>query len=454
MNKNTKALAILTLLFFMWGFITSMNDILIPYMKEVFELSNFKSLLVQSAFFLAYFIGSLAYFIASLSLGDPINKLGYKKTITFGLILSSIGCLLFVPASMAEVYALFLLALFVLGLGLTVLQISCNPIVILLGKPETASGRLNLTQAFNSLGTTLAPVVGGFFIFKFFASDGVLTAENVKMPYLMLSGLFIVVALLFSMSKIPSFKDDDDTNHGFTILKFAQVRWGMFGIFCYVGAEVAVGSLMIGYLGHDNVLGLDHLEASKYLAYYYWGGAMIGRFLGGININDQPLKKKALFSLGIIFLITPLIVYLSGLSISEMWPYFIFIGINLALFLLIGKNARLMLGVFALVNISFLVITILEVPGMMVWPILSIGLFNSIMWSNVFSLSTQGLGKYTSQGSSLLIMAILGGAIIPPLQGLVADHFTLGYSFLIPMLCYFYLFLYSVRYNKIYTQID
>ena len=454
MNKHVKSLAILTLLFFMWGFITSLNDILIPYLKTVFNLSNVQSVLVQFAFFLAYFVGALAYFIASLSFGDPINKIGYKKTIFIGLIISGIGCLLFVPASIAEVYGLFLAALFVLGLGLTVLQISCNPIVILLGDPESASGRLNLTQAFNSLGTTLAPVVGGYFIFKFFAIDGVLTAENVKIPYIILGALFLVVAFFFSFSKIPSFKSEDNITGDVSVLKFGQLKWGVLSIFCYVGAEVAVGSLMIGYLGHENVLGLDHMEASTYLAYFYWGGAMIGRFLGGINISDQPLGKRVLQSLGIIALIVPFIVYLAGVPVSEMWPYFIFIAINLLLMLFIGENARLMLGVFAIVNIAFLIITVIEVPGLMVWPILSIGLFNSIMWSNIFSLSTKGLGKYTSQGSSLLIMAILGGALVPLLQGYFADQFSIGFSFIVPMVCYFYLFVYTIRYNKIYTKID
>lgn len=450
MSKNIRSLSVLVLLFFMWGFITCLNDILIPYLKLVFDLSNFQSTLVQFAFFGAYFIGSVMYFLYSLKYGDPINKVGYKKGIQFGLLLAAIGCALFIPASILKVYSIFLMALFVLGLGLTALQISANPLVTLIGDPDTSSSRLNLAQGFNSFGTTIAPALGGYFIFEYFAEGGIITEENIRIPYLFLAAAFLVLMGIIYFSYIPSYTVENEREQasGFEVMKFKQLFFGVFSIFCYVGAEVAIGSLLINYMGLESVAGFDEMEATRYLV-FYWGGAMIGRFLGAINISDLPVGKKLLYSLPTAFGAYLLVLLTSGLALDETWPYIIYLLLNFLLSFVIGNRADKILLVFSVINIVLIVLALNGVFGSF-WPLLAIGLFNSIMWSNIFSLAIKGLGKYTSQGSSLLVMAILGGALIPPLQGLIADNFSFSLSFLAPAACYAYLAFYGMSYKKLY----
>jgi len=281
-------LATVTLLFFMWGFITCMNDILIPHLKGIFQLNYFQAMLVQFAFFGAYFIGSAVYFAVSYFYGDPINKIGYKRGLVFGLLLSAVGCFLFYPAEISGLYAMFLLALFTLGLGFTLLQISANPYVAILGTPEGASSRLNLAQGFNALGTTLAPVLGGYLIFELFAggSSKEITAEATKIPYLVFSLLFVLLAVFVQGIRLPSFRAEESTaGSKLGALAFPQLRGGVLAIFCYVGAEVTIGSLIISFIGLPEILGLGEEVAKNYLS-MYWGGAMIGRFLGSISLSD------------------------------------------------------------------------------------------------------------------------------------------------------------------------
>ena len=437
-NYNV-SLATLTTLFFMWGFITCMNDILIPHLKELFQLNYFQAMLVQFAFFGAYFIGSVIYFAVSYFYGDPINKIGYKGGIIVGLLISALGCLLFFPAEVMAVYPMFLLALFTLGLGFTLLQISANPYVAILGSPESASSRLNLAQAFNSLGTTIAPVLGGYLIFEFFAEGGEITPEATKVPYLIFGLLFVLLAVFVWLIRLPKFQAEELGGGKLGALAFPQLRGGVLAIFFYVGAEVAIGSLIISFIGQSDIMGLDEQAGKNYLA-LYWGGAMIGRFLGSISLNDKlDGTKKALYMVlaaAVVFLVIYGIV---DLTFGQISTFLLFIVLNFIAFALGRSVAARALMIFALVNIGLILATVLGGGSWAMWTLLAVGLFNSIMWSNIFTLAINGLGAHTSQGASLLVMGILGGALIPLFQGWLADTVGLKPSFIIPAVCYAYI---------------
>lgn len=438
-NVNyTTPLVSLTFLFFMWGFITCMNDILIPHLKGLFVLSYLEAMLVQFCFFGAYFTGSVIYFLISYFKGDPINKIGYKNGLLLGLMISAVGCLMFYPAATLSVYGLFLAAFFILGLGFTLLQITANPYVSMLGKESTASGRLNLVQAFNSFGTTIAPILGGYLIFHFFASEGHLSGGATKMPYLIFSGIFVLLTIFIYKVKLPDFKSDDVALDGLGAFRFPQLKRGIFAIFFYVGAEVTIGSFMISFLEQDEITGLKETVAKNYLS-LYWGGAMIGRFLGAISMNEALSKaKKLIYMVSICIGLFLLIFTIVDLSFQQMQWFLLFIAVNLAGFSIGKSTPALMLTVFSIICILLLGITVLGTGPIAMWSLVGIGLFNSIMWSNIFTLSISGLSVYKSQGSSLLVMAILGGAVIPPLQGSLADAIGIQLSFLLPIICYIY----------------
>ncbi len=428
----------------MWGFITCMNDILIPHLKELFQLSYFQAMLVQFAFFGAYFVGSVAYFLISYLYGDPINKIGYKGGIIIGLVISALGCVLFYPAETMAIYSMFLLALFTLGLGFTLLQISANPYVAILGGPEGASSRLNMAQAFNSLGTTIAPVLGGYFVFEFFADGGEITAEATKIPYLIFGLLFVLVAVLVWFVRLPKFEAEEIAGGKLGALAFPQLRGGVMGIFFYVGAEVAIGSLIISFIGQPEIMGVGEHVGKNYLA-LYWGGAMIGRFLGAISLNDK-LKgaRKTVYMVVAAMLVFLLIYSIVDLTFAQVATFLLFILLNFGAFAIGRSKAARTLLVFALVNIVLLLATVWGTASWAMWTLLAVGLFNSIMWSNIFTLAITGLGPHTSQGASLLVMGILGGALIPLLQGWMADTIGLKPSFIIPAICYAYIAAYGL----------
>ncbi|WP_069659977.1 sugar MFS transporter [Arcticibacter eurypsychrophilus] len=444
-SKNyTVPFATLTSLFFMWGFITSMNDILIPHLKELFSLSYLQSMLVQFCFFGAYFIGSLCYFIISYYKGDPINKIGYKNGMLLGLVVSALGCFLFYPASVLSIYGLFLGALFILGLGFTLLQIAANPYVSLLGDEKSASSRLNLAQAFNSLGTTIAPILGGFLIFELFSNNGVLSADATKTPYIAFTIIFLVVAFIVYKINLPTFKSDETEHGGLGAFKFPQLRLGILGIFFYVGGEVSIGSFMINYLAHEDIMNIPESVSKNYLA-LYWGGAMIGRFLGAISLNQTlTASKKLIYMIGVAIVVFALLFSIVDLSFMQISAFLGFIVLNLIGFF-IGKSAPARtLAIFAVVNMILVLTSIFTFGPVAMWTLLSVGLFNSIMFSNIFTLSIAGLGRYTSQGSSLLVMAILGGAVVPLIQGALADSIGIHHSFIVPVICYGYILFYGI----------
>lgn len=441
-NKNgTYLVPLYTLisLFFMWGFITCMNDILIPHLKELFRLSYLESMLVQFCFFGAYFTGSLIYFLISYFKGDPINKVGYKQGIIIGLVISAAGCALFYPAATLSEYWIFLSALFILGLGFTLLQITANVYVSLLGSAAGASSRLNLAQAFNSFGTTIAPIAGGFLIFEKFAGEEHLSAHASRIPYIIFALIFLLVGMVIYKVKLPLFQSEKLERKGLGALAFPHLKLGILGIFCYVGAEVAIGSFIIIFLEQENIMGLSEAVSKNYLA-VYWGGAMIGRFLGAISLNHKLSGAKKIswmiITAGLVFL---LILSIVNLSFEQIKYFLFFIILNLLCFVMGRSNPAQTLLLFAGINIILVLLGILMQGEIAMWVILSVGLFNSIMWSNIFTLSIAGLGKHTNQGSSLLIMAILGGALIPLVQGALADKIGVQHSFILPVCCYIYI---------------
>ncbi|MCD4680504.1 MAG: sugar MFS transporter, partial [Bacteroidales bacterium] len=441
-KRYTIALTVLTLLFFIWGFLTVLNDILIPYLKKIFELNYFEVMFIQFAFFGAYFIGSLVYFIISTKYGDPISRIGYKKGILIGLLISTAASLMFYPAAALRIFPLFLIALFVLGLGFTLLQISANPYVAILGPQRTASSRLNLAQAFNSLGTTVAPIFGGWLIFSFFGTKGkalldsagkiiytddggIMSAMGIQLPYLLFAGVLILLFFIVLGTKLPKFVDNEKIKKDAGALKHKNLVFGMIAIFFYVGAEVSIGSLMINFFKLPEIAGIGENKAKLYLA-FYWGGAMIGRFLGAISLSDSKIKylPKPIIML-FVSLFTFLIIWFfasfeNTLSVDMVLPFLIFIAINLIGFILGRSKAHTTLFVFALIIIALLTVVLSTNGHIAFWSLIGIGLFNSIMWSNIFTLAIKDLKEYTSQGSSLLVMAILGGALIPLAQGATA----------------------------------
>lgn len=393
-NNYSFALASLTMLFFMWGFITCLNDILIPHLKGVFQLNYFQSMLIQFCFF-------GAYFIVSLPAGALVKRISYKWGIVTGLVIAAIGCALFIPAASYRVYELFLGALFVLASGVTILQVAANPYVTILGKPETAASRLTLTQAFNSLGTTVAPSFGALLILSAATSDAASSAQAdaVQFPYLMLALAFAVLAIVFAILKLPDVQEEEAvlTKEDGSAWQYRHLVLGSIGLFVYVGAEVSVGSFLVNFLNDPNVAGLAESEAAHYVS-YFWGGAMLGRFIGAVAMRYIDDGKALAFN--------------------------------------------------AAIAIILLLITVATTGHVAMWSVLAIGLFNSIMFPTIFSLALHGLGKHTSQGSGILCLAIVGGAIIPLIQGALADRVGIHLAFLMPIICYIYIAYYGLIGSK------
>ncbi len=423
-NKTYKsAFIFLTSLFFLWGFITVLVDSLIPRLREVFTLNYFQAGLVQFAFF-------GAYFLLSIPSGFILSKIGYKKGILLGLLTLATGCLLFYPAASYREFSIFMLAYFVLASGITILQVAANPYVAVLGPEESASSRLNLSQAFNSLGTTIAPAIGAMFILsdkvknpQEIAALSNLDKENyyiseaaaVQSPFI---GIAIFVALLafaFVFIKLPKLIKESPKGGYIKVLQNKSLVMGAIGIFVYVGAEVAIGSYLINYFLEMNlatlikessfmksisesILGsssknLDNNAIVGAFVTFYWSGAMIGRFIGAhLTKIIKPAKVLSFFAIGAILLI---LVSISSSGFIAMWS------------------------------------------------ILAVGLFNSIMFPTIFSLSLEGLEDLKPQASGVLCTMIVGGAIIPPLFGLLSDQTGFKTAFILVIICYLYIVFYG-----------
>jgi len=382
-------LMLMVSLYFGIGFITSLNDILIPHFKDLFHLTNVTALLVQFCFF-------GAYFVMSLPSGWIVGRIGYKQGIVVALSIMGLGLLLFLPASVIIFYPLFLIALFVVGSGLALLQVAINPYVGALGTPETASSRLNLCGGFNSFATTIAPRIGAAFIFIAAGASTAQLAHSVRMPYVILAACAFAMAIITAFVQLPDVLETrgiKSASEG-SAWKFSHLRLGALAIFFYVGAEVAVGSVMINFLGQPSMGGLSHEAAARYVS-LYWGGAMIGRFVGFFALREIRAQRALAL-------------------------------VSLTAFLLV-------------------IIAIAAHGHLAMWAIVSCGLFNSVMWPCIFPLSVQGLGRFTSQGSGILITMVVGGALIPEIQGFLADRFGYQRSFVIVLLCYAYILFFALR---------
>ncbi len=409
--------AIMTTLFFIWGFMTAWNDILIPRFKEAFTLNYFQAMLVQFAFFGAYFIGALSYFVISAIKGDPIAKIGYKNAVVISLLVCAVGSLFFWPAANAVSYPLFLTGLFIVGLGFAMLQIAANPYVTILGPERTASSRLNLAQGFNSVGTTLGPLIGGYLIFEYFNKAGTNGAESVRVPYLAFCLVFLILAAVFLFVHLPHI-GEGKIERGAKALKYPHVILGVVAIFMYVGAEVSVGSSIINFLGQPTIAGLNPVDASKFVS-LFWGGMLIGRFMGAVELSEMKRRMKQVFLAGIPIAAFVILTFLSGWEIVR--NYFPLLLACWLLFQFGKANAGRTLTIFMIAIIALLVTAITSGGRVAMWCVVGVGLFTSIGWSNTFSLALEGTGIYKSQVSSLLVAAILGGAILPPLQGHIAE---------------------------------
>ena len=395
-QNHNSALVVLTTLFFMMGFITCMNDILIPHLKEIFELTYVQAMLIQFCFF-------TAYAIMSIPMGHLVGKIGYKNGVIGGFFLTAVGCLLFYPAAGSHSYPTFLGALFILASGVTLLQVAGNPYVTLLAKPGKESATLTLVQAFNSLGTTIAPQIGAFLIL----ADATQTASkaeqisSVQIPYLGLAGLLIILAVFVKMIRLPDARkiaeEESEHNHDgkSSVWQYKHLVLGAAGIFCYVGAEVSIGSLMVNVLGF--LKGMDHASAAQYLS-FYWGGAMVGRFLGSAVMAKIAPNRYLAFN-ATIAVVLLIIAMMTGKGNADV----------------------------------------------AMWSLLAIGFFNSIMFPTIFSLATKNLGKFTNAASGVLCTAIVGGAIVPVVQGWAVDTYSLMSSFVVSAVCYLYIVFFALK---------
>jgi FHS family L-fucose permease-like MFS transporter len=403
-----RPLAIVTTLFFMWGFLTCLNDILVPHLKSIFDLSYARVMLIQFSFFSAYFLFSLPW-------SKVVKAIGYQRTMVIGLLTMAVGAILFVPAASLVSFPLFLGALIVLAAGITGLQVSANPYVVVLGKPETASSRLDLTQAFNSLGTTIAPKIGALLILAAapLAAEKLATlspsalhlyrveqAASVKVPYLVISIALVLLAVLIAASKLPKIEAAAQTltkTVNDSPWKHPNLTLGALGLFAYVGGEVSIGSFLVNYLGQADIGGFSAKTAAGYVS-FYWAGAMVGRFVGA------PILRKV--------------------------------------------KAGYVLALCAVCAAALVSISMATSGHVAMWSILAVGLFNSIMFPTIFSLGLAELGPLTSNGSGILNMAIVGGAILPLIQGAIADQIGVHSAFFIPVLCYLYILHYALRGSK------
>ena len=395
-QNHNSALVVLTALFFMMGFITCMNDILIPHLQKIFTLTNFQAMLVQFCFF-------TAYAIMSIPMGHLVGKIGYKNGVIGGFLLTAVGCLLFYPAADSQSYPTFLGALFILASGVTLLQVAGNPYVTLLAKPGKESATLTLVQAFNSLGTTIAPIIGAHFILADAAQKASKAEQiaSVQIPYLGLAGLLILLAVFVKMIRLPDARkiavEESEHNHDgkSSVWQYKHLVFGVAGIFCYVGAEVSIGSFMVNILGF--LKGFDHSKAADMLV-LYWGGAMFGRFLGSAVMTRVAPNRYLTFNASVA---TALLV----------------------IAIMVGKgNADIAM-----------------------WALIAIGFFNSIMFPTIFSLATKNLGKFTNSASGFLCTAIVGGALIPVFQGKIADDYGMMISYVAPAVCYLYIVFFALK---------
>ena len=437
-NTQTAGMAFMGMIFFLFGFVTTFNITLADKFKAVFELSNFQAQLVNGAFF-------FTYFVLSFAAGSIIKKIGYKAGVILGLVLVALGSFLFFPAAKVLSFPFFLVAIFIMAGGVVFLQVAANPYVTALGPSETASGRLNLTQALNSIATYLAPLVASAFVFK--AAAEALTpseaANSVPTPFLIIGIVVLLIAIVIYFLKLPVIPTQGEERK--SVWKYPHVLLGAVGIFCYVGAEVGTAAMLQRYF--QEALKMAQSDAAKMIA-LYWGGSMVGRFYGSFMLSNVSSSKKYLYAV----LVVALAVFVGWFVRRDITDGLIFAGIAVVNYLLIqlgrGKAAR-SLAVFGLVAAALLVVVMVTGNGVILWLGLSIGFFNSIMFPNIFTLGVDGLDKgELSMASGIINTLIVGGAVIPVLMGVVADGLGVRFAFILPIICYLYIVFFALVGSK------
>ncbi|NUM51579.1 MAG: MFS transporter [Flavobacteriales bacterium] len=458
MQSKTNYTALITLIsvFFFWGFVAASNTVLIGLFKKSFTLTQFQSQLVDLAFYAAYFIGSLFYFLISYSLGDPLNKIGYKKGLITGLLISAVGAIGFIPAANMHSFFFMLTSLFVVGLGFALQQIVANPYIIALGSPETGSHRINLAGGINSFGTTIGPLLISFAIFGNISGENAVSmgVEGVKLPYAILSFAFIFFALLLGISKLPAVTNNEVLEKNMGALKYPQLLLGMLAIFIYVGVEVSIQSNLPALMENAKILGLPHTQTVHFIS-LYWGSLMIGRWAGAISAFSLSKQTKMILTTIMplmAYSVILLVNYIKGSPLTDLLFYFPFILILIAGFYLSAQKPAKTMILFGSIATLLMLTGLFSSGKIALYAFISGGLFCSVMWPCIFSLSLAGLGKYTNQASSLLIMMILGGAVIPPLQGIIADNTNIHISYIIPVVCFIYLAFYGWKVRSILKQ--
>jgi FHS family L-fucose permease-like MFS transporter len=463
-KTNWSQFGTLISIFFFWGFVAASNDILIPVFKKAFTLTQLQSQLVAVAFYVAYTVGSIIYVgVSSLIGGDLLNKIGYKNGIAVGLGISALGTLLFIPAANNGSFNLMIIALFIVALGFSLQQIAANPLAVVIGDPKTGAQRLNMAGGVNNFGTTIGPLLVSFAIFGSVSSGSTeANIASVKIPYLILGAAFVMVAIFFKFSSIPNKIDLDNVAeeeaensskvlHKTSAMQYPQLVLGMIGIFVYVGVEVSTASNLPEYMRIH--IGIPTEKIAPYIS-LYWASLMIGRWTGAVGAFGVSKSKAKILNFVMPYLAFAVFLIVNSIAQHDITQFYIYGLVIIAMIIgdIMSKGSPVrMLLIFSSMGIAALVIGMLTSGMVSVFAFISVGLFCSTLWPCIFTLAVAGLGKHTNQGSSLLIMMIMGGGVIAALQGWVADEKILGiqFSYIVGALCFAYLAFYAIRVKSI-----
>lgn len=460
---KTSQLLTLISVFFFWGFVAASNDILIPVFKEKLNLEQWQSQMISFAFYVAYTVGSLIYFgLSRLTGGDILNRIGYKNGIALGLVISALGTILFYPAAETSSFGIFITGLFIVGLGFSLQQTAANPLAINLGDPSKGAQRLSLAGGINNIGTTIGPVIVSLAIFGSLAAGAKLeNLSSVKGPYLILGVAFLIVAVIFKFSSLPNqivheevAIDNklvgDNTNQG-SIFSYPQLWMGMIAIFLYVGVEVSTASNLPEFMRQH--LGIGTADVAPYVS-LFWASLMIGRWTGAVGAFDFSKGTKQLLNFLLPYAAFSVFLLVNYLANHDLTPFYLYAGIIVIIIIadMLSKgNPARQLVIFSSLGITALLIGMLADGMVSVYAFISVGLFCSTLWPCIFTLAIAGLGKKTNDGSSFLIMMIMGGGFVSLLQGYLAKENLLGiqWSYLVGVLCFAYLAFYGWKVKSI-----
>jgi FHS family L-fucose permease-like MFS transporter len=462
-NKSNSGFLILISVFFFWGFVAASNGILIPVYKDRLNLEQWQTMFIDVAFYVAYTVGSLIYFLLSkIRGGDILNQIGYKNGIALGLMISAVGALLFYPAAQTESFALMIAGLFIIGLGFSLQQTAANPLTITMGNPQKGAQRLSLAGGINNIGTTIGPVLVSFAIFGSIAEGQNLESlDAVKTPYLILAAAFILVAILFKFSSVPNqinnVSTDAETNNenaNKSVFAYPQLWLGMIAIFVYVGVEVATAANLPEFMKQH--VGTATADVAPYVS-LFWASLMIGRWAGAVGALDIGKGIKNILSFTMPYVAFGVFLLVNKIANHDLTPFYIYaliiVAVIIADILSKGNPAR-QLVIFSVCGISSLIIGMLADGMLSVYAFISVGLFCSTLWPCIFTLAIAGLGKKTNEGASFLIMMIMGGGLISWLQGYLSKNDLLGiqFSYVVGVACFAYLVFYGVRVKQILKQ--